>query len=637
MRWNGLAGVSLLALSLLAFAGEAQARDDAQPTLADLRQLSIEDLANVQVTSVSKSPETVAGAPAAIYVISDQAISRSGADSLANLLRLAPNLQVAASDSQTYAITARGFNESTSTANKLQVLIDGRTVYTPLFSGVFWDVQNAMPEDLDRIEVISGPGGALWGANAVNGVINVTSKSAADTQGGLLAANAGQTWNSLRGRYGGMAGDAAWRVYAMYDERGPSRRPSGREARDENRILQGGFRTDWGAGADRFTLQGDAYGGSTERPPGGRVSPEVSGGNLLGRWTRRGDEGAVFEAQAYFDDAYRMVSSKANARVDTFDLDLRYSPAPIGIHSLTLGGGYRLSTDEFRPGPGTAYLKPDSRRLQWGNLYLQDEMALTDRLRLTLGLKVEHNSYTGWEYMPTARLAWRPDEGMLLWAAVSRAVRTPSRYDRDLYSVVLGGGANFQSETLVSYELGYRGRPVGPVSLSVSLFYNDYDDLRTLEVTVPTVLPFTVANGREGSTYGLEAWADWAVTDRWRLSAGLSTLHEDFRLKPGSLDIGGTALTGNDPDYQAQLRSSLDIGSSVTLDVDVRSVGALPSPRVPAYVEADARLAWRYSDRGELSISGVNLLDDAHLEFLNSSIAERRIRRSFSIGIRQVF
>jgi iron complex outermembrane receptor protein len=635
MRRTGLAGVSLAALMVCA--SQAQARDDAQPSLEDLRQLSIEDLANVQVTSVSKSAEPVSAAPAAIYVITSRDISRSGADSLANALRLAPNLQIAASDSQTYAITARGFNESTSTANKLQVLIDGRTVYTPLFSGVFWDVQNVMLEDVDRIEVISGPGGALWGANSVNGVINVTSRSAADTQGGLFAANGGNAWSGVRARYGGMAGEAAWRVYATYDQRGPSLRPSGNEARDENDLLQGGFRTDWNSGPDRFTLQGDAYSGSTEKPPAGLVGPSVSGGNLLGRWTRNTEAGATFEAQAYYDSASRTVSSRVSAKVDTLDLDLRYSLPAMGAQTFTLGGGYRVSNDEFKPGPGTAYLIPDSRRLQWGNVYLQDELALAETLRLTLGLKLEHNSYTGWEYMPTARIAWRPSDTVLLWGAVSRAVRTPSRFDHDLNSVVLGGGPDFEAERLVSYELGYRGRPVGPISLSVSLFYNDYDDLRTLEMTPVTILPFTVKNGREGHTYGLEAWADYAVTDRWRLSAGLSTLHKDLKLKPGSLDVGGATLTGNDPDYQAQLRSSLDLGARVSFDVDLRSVASLPSPAVPAYVEADARLAWRYSDRGELSISGSNLLDEAHLEFLNSSIAERLIRRSFTIGLRQVF
>lgn len=637
----GLAGVSLVVL--MTCAGQAQARnegacDDAQPSLSDLRQLSIEDLAKVQVTSVSKSPEAVADAPAAIYVINDQAIARSGAGSLAEVLRLAPNLQVAASDSQTYAITARGFNESSSTANKMQVLIDGRTVYTPLFSGVFWDVQNVFLEDLDRIEVISGPGGALWGANAVNGVINVTSRGSADTQGGLIAVNGGTVWTGLRARYGGGAGGPmTWRVYGMYDERGPSARPSGREAFDDNQIAQGGFRADWGGGDDAFTLQGDAYRGSTEQPPAGIAEPKVSGGNLLGRWVRTDGGGAVLEVQAYYDKARRTLSSRARAGVETLDLDLRYALAPIGSQTLTFGGGYRVSDDSFTPAPGGSFLDPADRRLQWSNLYAQDEIAVSDSLRLTLGLKLEHNSYSGWEYMPTARLAWKPTDTTLLWAAVSRAVRTPSRVDRDLYSAVLGGGPSFVSEKLVAYELGYRGRPFRSLSLSVSAFYNDYDDLRTIDAPPGGGLPLTIANSKRGRAWGLEAWADYAVTDRWRLSAGVSTLHKDLELKPGSRDLAGLALAGNDPDWQAQLRSSLDVTDRVSFDVSLRSVASLPRPAVPGYTEANARLAWRYSDRGELSISGANLLSDRHLEFLNASIAQRQIRRGVSIGLRQVF
>jgi len=628
-----------LALACLGLEARAEVAEAGSQPLPDLGQLSIEDLANLQVTSVSRKPEPISGAPAAIYVINGEAIRRSGALNLPEALRLAPNLQVAANDSSTYAISARGFNHSTSTANKLQVLIDGRTVYTPLFSGVFWDAQNVFLEDLDRIEVISGPGGALWGANAVNGVINVTTRAASETQGGFLTVGGGTAFTSVRARYGATLGEGgAWRTYVLYDQRGPSARPSGKEAFDQNEIVQGGFRADWGTERDSFTLQGDVYDGSAERAPSAVVAPTMSGGNLLGRWTHTTPTGAVLEVQTYYDRAERRVSSRASATVDTTDISLQYRLTPMGAHDITLGGGYRVAADRFTPGPGTAFLDPASRTQKWTNAFVQDEIRLRPTVKLTLGVKFEENSYTGMESMPSGRLVWQPSDRTMLWAAVSRAVRIPARYDRDLQNgFILAGGPDFQSERLTAYEIGYRGRPTTFMSLSISVFYNDYDDLRTVESAPLTFFPLRVKNGMEGSTYGVEGWADFAINPRWRLSAGFSTLRKELRLKSGSMDVFGLAYAGNDPEYQAQLRTSVDLTRALQFDAGLRAVDDLASPVVPGYVEADARLAWRVSESTELSVSGANLLESQHPEFINGSIPRREIRRSVFVALRKVF
>jgi len=368
------------------------------------------------------------------------------------------------------------------------------------------------------------------------------------------------------------------------------------------------------------------------------VEPVVSGGNLLGRWTRTASRGGVFELQAYYDRTARTVSSRAAATVDTADLSLQYRLTPWGAHDITLGGGYRVANDRFTPGPGTAFLTPARRRQAWTNAYVQDEIRLGETVKLTLGVKFEDNSYTGLESMPSGRLTWQPTDRTMVWGAVSRAVRIPSRYDRDLQNgVLLAGGADFGSERLTAYEIGYRGRPASFMALSVSAFYNVYDDLRTVESTPVTVFPLVVRNGMEGSTYGVEAWADFAVSSRWRISAGASTLHKDLRLKPGSRDVFGIAYAGNDPDYQAQLRTSVDLTRTLQFDAGLRAVAELANPAVPGYVEADARIAWRVSDATEVSVSGGNLLNDHHLEFVNGAIPRREVRRTVFVALRRVF
>lgn len=630
--------LALCAGSALFLAAPAWADVSDAGALSDLSRLSLEELANVEITSVSKRPEALSAAPAAIYVIGSDDIRLSGADSLPEALRLAPNLQVARMNASGYGISARGFNHSTGTSNKLQVLVDGRSVYTSLYSGVFWDAQGVMLDDVERIEVISGPGGVLWGANAVNGVINVITRKAADTQGGLVNLTTGSNDSVANLRYGGRLGETgAFRIYGMAADYGDSRTPAGGGGRDSWDRAQAGFKLDWGGEGDSFSLQGDVYDGSSDPVAGARAEGVIGGGNLLGRWVRSRD-GGVLEATAYYARDHRTITSGIKDSLEVYNLDLQYALASRGGHTLVVGGGYRQNQDDFRGAFRTSFLDPASRTTRLGNLFLQDEIALRDDLTLTLGLKLEHNSYTGLEYMPNARLAWRPSDHALIWGAVSRGVRTPSRFDRDLINPgLIAGGPDFASETLIAYELGYRGQPAANLSLSVSAYYNVYDNLRTAEASTAAVFPLVIRNGMRGETYGVEAWAAWQVREGWRLSAGANALRKDLSLDPASRDIFGVDFAGNDPDLQLSLRSHMSLTPTVDLDLDLRSVDRLRSPAVAAYTELGARLAWRVTDQVELAVVGENLLQDQHVEFVNGSVARREIPRAIRASLRWGF
>jgi len=626
-------GIAVSACLLCALATEAAAQAQSVP---DLSRLSIDELANVEISTVSRRPEPLSGAAAAIYVITAEDIRRSGATSLPEVLRLAPNLQVARLDSGAYAISARGFNHNTGTANKLQVMIDGRVVYTPLFSGVFWDEQDIPLADVDRIEVISGPGGALWGSNAVNGVINVITKSSRETQGALVDVQVGSLDQTATARFGGKIGeDANFRLYMMGAKRGALETSTGADEGDSWDKLQGGFRTDWSHGSDALTFQGDIYSGTTEDQPGALRNGAISGGNLLGRWTRAFAGGSMLQTQLYYSRSRRTTTSGIVATLDSYDLDLQYNFAAAGGQNFVIGAGDRVTDDDFVPGPKTSFLDPARRTLNLANFFVQDQIGLAEGLALTLGIKAEHNDYTGLEYMPDARLAWSVFDNALVWAAISGAVRTPSRFDRDLFITgTFGGGRDFVSEHLTAYELGYRGQISSTASFSVSAFYNAYDRLRTVEASTPAVFPLVVLNNMSGSTYGVEMWGNYAPLSWWRLSAGLSTLTKDLHLDSGSRDIFGVQFAGNDPSYQASLRSSMDVTDSVALDVDLRAIDDLSSPHVPGYAEADVRLAWRVSDTLELAVTGANLLHARHTEFINPSLPAQEIPRSIDVSAR---
>jgi iron complex outermembrane recepter protein len=608
------------AAALLAAPG-ARADEPFQPR--DMAELSLEELANIQVTSVSKRSESLSNAAASIFVITGNDIRRSGATSLPEALRLAPNLQVARVDARNYAVTARGF--SSPFENKLLVLIDGRTVYSPLFSGVFWDVQDVVLDDVERIEVISGPGATLWGANAVNGVINIITKPAGATQGVLLGATVGRDARDGAVRYGGALGaDGHYRTYAKHAENDDTHTAAGATVPFGWHRDQAGFRSDWGDPAQGLTVQGDVADARLRQA--GTRDIRVGGANLLGRMSRTFADGSSGTVQLYWDHTERDQPLAFHERLDTFDLQLQHAVRLAGNHHVVWGGGYRLGRDRVENGAAFGFL-PGSLNLHWANLFAQDEIALADKLRVTAGLKLEDNNYTGVELLPTLRLAWNPRPAALVWSSLSRAVRAPSRIDRDFYSptnprVVGGvpqyrvaGGPDFASETANVFELGYRAQPHAALSYSATLFFSRYDRLRTLEPN-PHGTGSVFENLADGLTRGIEAWAGWQVADGWRLSGGGVVQRVGTSLRPGSRDLSGTTgLFTSDPNHYWSVRSSYDLGDGHEFDLTLRHVGALPKPAVPAYTALDARYGWRVGPGLDLSLIAQNLFDPRHAEF----------------------
>jgi len=600
----------------------------------DLARLSIEDLANVEIVSVSRHPERLSEAAASVFVISGDDIRRSGAQSLPEALRLAPNLNVQRVDALDYGISARGLNGFES-ANKLLVLIDGRSVYSPFFAGVEWSqLQPALP-DLDRIEVISGPGGALWGANAVNGVINVVSRPADETQGLLVDAIGGSGDDSATVRYGGPLGPAgAFRVYVNGVNRADTLR-GGRGAGDDWDGGPVGLRPDLTSGRDQVTLQGYAYLDAVLSSIPARPEGKLEGSNLLGRWTRGLSGDSRLEVQAYYDRYERRARGILDGVV-TWDIQAQYSFS-WGPNRIVAGAGYRRWDDRFANYVNGFVLDPPSRTTTLGNVFAQDQIDFGD-VTLTLGLKAEDNSYSGVELMPSVRLAWKTSDTGMVWGAVSRAVRSPSRLDRELVFPPFLLASTFEPERLVAYEFGYRGQPAARLSLSATAFYHRYEAIRSNEATPVTLFPIRIGNGLEGETWGVETWADVDLSQDWRLSAGLTAMGKDFRASAGSSDISKLAAAGHDPAVQVSLRSQTRLTPTLDLDLRLRYVGDTPREQVggyldaPAYVEADARLAWQVSDRVELSVAGLNLLDDAHVE----ATEPRRtaLRRSIQAGLR---
>jgi iron complex outermembrane receptor protein len=607
-----------LVLALALPAGGAIAAGQVGVSLVDF---SLEQLADIVVTSVSRQQTRLAEAPASIYIISGADIRRAGAASLPEALRLAPNLQVARADARSYAVTARGF--SSTIENKLLVLIDGRSVYSPLFSGVFWDVQDVVMEDIERIEVISGPGATIWGANAVNGVINIITRAAGDTQGGLLAAGAGSGARSGALRYGGALGNGGhYRAYGQYTDVAETRNAAGLAARNGLRRRQAGFRADWTGAVYDVTVSGDAYQGTLDAATGMPV--RIAGANLVGRVNRGLADGSELRLQAYLDHTERDQDNSGAQILDTLDLEAQRGVRIGAAHSLILGGGFRFSRDRLEGGPVLSF-NPALRHEHWGNVFAQDEITLRDALRLTLGVKLEHNGYTGLEVLPNAHLAWSVDADSLLWAGASRTVRSPSRFDRDLFVLdrnaapgapryAIEGGPQFDSEMAKVLELGYRGQRSAALTYSATLFFSDYDRLRTLEPVAGQGAQFR--NMGKGTARGLEMWGRWQVREDWRLAGGAVLQRIRTSLLPGSQDTSAAiGLATNDPTHYWSLRSSHDLADDLQADLLLRQVGSLPAPAVPSYSELDARIAWQPRRNVELSVTGQNLLHRTHAEF----------------------
>lgn len=616
----------------------------------DLLSLSIEELLQLEITSAAKKPQTISNTAAAIFVITQEDIRRCGATSIPEALRLAPGLNVARIDGNKWAITARGFNGRF--ANKLLVLMDGRSVYTPLFSGVYWDVQDTLLEDIERIEVIRGPGATLWGANAVNGVINIITKNAEKTNGLLVKGGYGseeQGFGSLR--YGSPIGkEGNYRAYVKYFNRDDYDAIGGGEAADDWNAFRGGFRYDSRlAPKDTLTLQGDAYSGTEGQTneefslttPGYRLvrdsDTDFSGGNLLLRWERTLSPSSNLALQAYYDHTQRDETALLKETRDTLDIDFQHR-LPLGRHQEIIWGlGYRVSWDDIDPNEPTITFNDNDQTDHTVSLFIQDEIALkNDLLRLVLGTKVEHNDYSGFEIQPNARLIWTPSNHHSLWAAVSRAVRTPSRAEEDatmwIYLmpstppnvITAYGNTDYNSEELLAWELGYRAMPNPAFSLDLALFLNVYDNLRSFESqtadfsTLPDYvrIPGTIDNKLKAKTWGFEVSSDWHVTEFWRLQTSYSYLQMDVDTSKDSDDTDSIDLMeGTSPEHQLSLRSSMDLPHKVELDLWLRYADELESLDTNGYLTLDLRLGWQPCPGLELALIGQNLLQDNHQEY----------------------
>ena len=610
-------------------------------TLATYKNMSLEELMDQEVTSVAKQPEPFRQAPAAIQVVTGEDIRRSGASSIPEALRLADNLDVAQINSHDWAISARGFNSHLG--DKLLVLMDGRAVYSPLYGGVLWNMQDYLLEDIDRIEVISGPGGTLWGANAVNGVINITSKNAKDTQGFYLEAGGGNELQDFTGvRYGGtLATNVYYRVYGKFYNLNDEHLMNGSDSSDATIQGQGGFRIDTEpASPNVFTLEGNIYDGHDGLDVGGTVATNetVGGGNLLGRWTHTISEDSEMSLQAYYDRTHLafpyVTLGTLFDDLDTADVEFQHNFSLGERNKFVWGLGYRFThevdSNDLGDGNARVIFLPATLDQNLVNVFGQDEIRLLDQLYLTLGTKIEHNDYTGFEFEPDVRLQWTPTSKQMFWGAISRAVRTPSRLDHDLqipsgfpppFQTFEAGNSDFTSETLIAYELGYRAQLDSKISASVSAFYNDYNNLRSLSPGPPPFgLPFTFANNLKGDTYGFEISADYQIFNWWRLHGGYDFLQENIYVKSGQTDLDNGLDETADPRSQVFLRSSMDLPGHLELDVNWRWIDKVVNDNngvagvVPAYMETDARIGWHATKNLEISVVGQNLLHDQHPE-----------------------
>ena len=634
----------ILFLSLAVW-GNAQPPDPGSE--GRLKGLSLEQLGNIEVITASKSPVKLSQTAAAVYVITQDDIRRSGVTSLPEALRLAPGVDVAQIDSVKWAVGIRGFQSRLS--REVLVLIDGRSVYSPLFHGVYWEVQDTLLEDIDRIEVIRGPGGTIWGANAVDGVINIITKSAKDTRGTLLSAGGGTVAQGfLDFRQGGGNDDFSYRIYGKGYDQSAESHSDGREF-DDWRRAQGGFRTDWKIDyRDTLTVQGDLYDGvagesvriTTLAPPSiANVDQNavLSGGNLLARWQRMLKNGSDIQLQAYYDRVNRLQANQAEYR-NTFDVDFVHHFMLNKRQDFIWGLGARLSPASVPQIVPTYVFDPDHRTDHVYTAYAQDQISLVEnRLELTLGAKLLHSSFTGFDLEPSVSLLWTPTPKRTFWAAVTRAVRTPSDIEDTLQTTTLlptaplafsqtTGDGKFTSETLLGYNAGYRSLITRSFSLDVTVFYNQYDHLLSLEPGAPfteddqgtpaTIYPYINGNGIKGTTAGFEVAADWKPAPWWRIESSWSYMRMDLHTLPTSLDTTTVAQDeGSSPHHQAQIQSYFDLSRNLDFSLTFRYVGALPYYLVSGYETGDARIAWRPVRHVEFAVTGRNLLQPRHFEY----------------------
>lgn len=605
----------------------------------DYLDLSIEQLLSAKILSVSKKIETLGNAPAAIYVVTHEDIQRAGVTTIADALRMVPGVNVARSDSNSWAISIRGFNSTL--ANKLLVLIDGRSIYNPVFGGVLWEAQDLFLEDIDRIEVIRGPGGTLWGANAVNGVINIITKPATETRDNLASVIFGtEETRTVNLRHGDNISDAAaYRIYAKFFQRDASQKPTGENTYDKWDGFRTGFRVDWN---NQFTLQGDAYRTDAEqlRPNFSLIAPfstiekqtiRYEGVNLLGRWTNSYEDGSHLSIQSYVDWAKR--DEPFNFIDDRFiyDLELQYNRAISSHHEITAGAGYRLLRDDEQGNKNVSF-SPQQRSDNLYNIFVQDKITLSpDKWFLTLGSKFEHNEYTGTEIQPNIRLQWHFNPNQSFWSAISKAVRTPTPIEQDLTSTLATANAvriafvpneNFKSEELVAYEIGYRQQITPTTSLDIATFYNDYDQLGTTSLQTPVIInngidplhflvPVKFTNNMSGKSTGAETVFNWNANEQLKFSAHYSYLH--MSLKALATDQEGAEDIY--PAHQAGVSLFWNINPVWTLDTSINYVDKLKAFDIQAYTNVSINLGARITKHLRFNLVGQNLTDASHREF----------------------
>jgi iron complex outermembrane recepter protein len=640
----------------------------AQTKPADLIGASIEDLMNIEITSVSHKEQRAGDAAAAVYVVTQQDIRRSGMTTVPELLRLVPGVQVAQINSNKWAVAMRGFNNLFG--EKLLVLIDGRTVYDRLNSGVFWESLDVPLDQIERIEVVRGPGGATWGANAVNGMINIVTKSAADTPGGAASAGIGTLDGGHAGaRYGGTVGSVAYRVYSQFADRKASLVDANTSADDRWKSQSHGFRLDWTDKRDALMVEGGAMLGELRalwHAPSGPVPAVKAAWNdwsytheydVLGRWTHRRDNGASLQVQSSFD--FRHNDDTTNPKQMLADVEAQYHAAVWRGHDVIVGAGYRL-VDEDVPGGFSFSITPNAVDETVVNAFAQDEVALGPRVKLTLGAKLERDSFVGWGLQPTARVMWTVvPQKQQVWAAVSRALHTPSlgdvsgRYNYTSFigpreaPVVVGalGNPALQSEEVVATEVGYRLELGTVASIDATGFVGRYDNLRTSEPLAPRLeltpapvhlfIPVQFANLLQATSSGVEIGAHLMPASWWRVDGSYSTFHLTPHLSPASHDAAAASFDGNAPGAQWQARSAFSIGRGVELDAMLFHAGELTNLKVDAYTRADARLQVPLTRLLSLSVIGQNLFDPAHAEFAGQGaiVTPTLVPRSASIDL----
>lgn len=617
-------------------------------SVLDLKSMSVEDLLNQPVISVSRRPEAWGETANNSFLIRGQAATGTGATVLPDLLRMAPNLFVAQKSSSEWAINARGFVRTNGASNKLLVMVDGRAVYSPLFSNVFWESTSVFLPDLATVEVISGPAGATWGSNAVNGVINIQTKSAMDTLGGLFFATGGSDENSAGVRYGVKLGDVgAMRVYFQAADHQATRSATGaKDDYDPWRSTQGGVRADFGnADKGMLTLESNLFNGWYENDPFPLTS--ARGFDVLAKWSRQLTADSDLWIRAYHDYTRRDLQDLLIEVSHSTDFEFQHHfKLPSGDQEVLWGADYRIPEDSANKTVGFALL-PQNLVFPLGSVFGQHEIWMHDgEFRLTTGLRLEHNYFSGMEYLPSVRLAWKQPQ-QLMWIAASRASRIPSRLDAGFYAptatppYTVAGGPDFTAEIVKAYELGWRGRPARNTAITATLYFNDYDNLRSVEPNGAAVFPYTVQNKVKGQSYGLEMFVDWDVNSWWRLRAGGFSMQQHTWLKPGGADTEGGLGEASFPDYQLQVRNSFQLSKSLLLWSSLRHVAEVQNYEggngiVPAYTELDMNLNWVAGPATEVSLSGRNLLDASHPE-IGGLTARREVVRKVEAMVRFKF